>query len=78
DEGETPKRLIPTFEFTEEAIVMEETCPTWRQAIKLGTKRMEQLKVIEPSYHEKIIHNLKVYGPYMVIAPGVVIAHAGA
>lgn len=78
DEGEAPRKIIPPFQFTEEAIIMEENCPTWRKAIKLGTKCMEKLGVIEPSYHEKIIHNLKVYGPYMVVAPGVAIAHAGA
>ncbi|MGC9267050.1 BglG family transcription antiterminator [Listeria ivanovii] len=78
DEGEAPKKVIPPFYFTERAIELENYCPTWRQAIKIGTKCLEDLQVVEPSYHEKIMENLKMYGPYMVIAPGVVIAHAGA
>ncbi|EFS03837.1 PTS system IIA component domain-containing protein, partial [Listeria seeligeri FSL S4-171] len=78
DDGESPKKNIPPFYFTEETIMLEKSCPTWRQAIKVGTKCLEDLSIIEPSYHEKIIENLKTYGPYMVIAPGVAIAHAGA
>lgn len=78
DEGESPKKDIPPFYFTEETIMLEKSCPTWRRAIKVGTKCLEDLSIVEPSYHEKIIENLKTYGPYMVIAPGVAIAHAGA
>ncbi|MBC1727765.1 BglG family transcription antiterminator [Listeria seeligeri] len=78
DEGESPKKDIPPFYFTEETIMLEKSCPTWRRAIKVGTKCLEDLSIVEPSYHEKIIENLKTYGPYIVIAPGVAIAHAGA
>ncbi|WP_271001643.1 BglG family transcription antiterminator [Listeria seeligeri] len=78
DDGESPKKNIPPFYFTEETIMLEKSCPTWRRAIKVGTKCLEDLSIVEPSYHEKIIENLKTYGPYMVIAPGVAIAHAGA
>lgn len=38
---------------------------------------MEYLEVIELSYYEKIIYNLKVYGLYMVVVLGVVIVYVG-
>ncbi|EIA19917.1 BglG family transcription antiterminator [Listeria fleischmannii] len=67
---------LPEIEFKEQLIVTKKHVNTWQQAIRLGTEVLFQTGCIEKRYTEKIIQNLKSFGPYMVIAPGIVLAHA--
>ncbi|MBR5558894.1 MAG: BglG family transcription antiterminator [Oscillospiraceae bacterium] len=48
----------------------------WREAIRASSALLEKQGVIAPSYKESIIRNLEQFGPYMVMLPGIALAHA--
>lgn len=48
----------------------------WKGAIHEGVKPLLEKGYIEERYEEAILENFKELGPYMVIAPGVVLSHA--
>ncbi|MBP1558403.1 MAG: BglG family transcription antiterminator [Oscillospiraceae bacterium] len=48
----------------------------WREAIRASAALLEGQGVIAPSYKESIIRNLEQFGPYMVMLPGIALAHA--
>ena len=48
----------------------------WREAIRASSALLEAQGVISPSYKEAIIRNLEHFGPYMVMLPGIALAHA--
>ncbi len=48
----------------------------WKEAIHEGVKPLLEKGYIEERYEEAILENFKELGPYMVIAPGVVLSHA--
>ncbi len=53
------------------------TCPdNWREAIRASAALLEGQKVITPAYKESIIRSLEEFGPYMVMLPGITLAHA--
>lgn len=49
---------------------------SWMQAIKEAGKSLKEADYIEERYLEQIISQIRYYGPYMFITPGVVLAHA--
>lgn len=49
---------------------------SWMQAIKESGKSLKEEGYIEERYLEQIISQIRYYGPYMFITPGVVLAHA--
>jgi len=77
DSYKCKEEVVPDFIFSPETIVFGEKANTWRQAIELGTNNLLALDCIESRYFENIINNIRKYGPYMTVAPGVVLAHAG-
>lgn len=48
----------------------------WRQAIAVSATTLETAGVITENYKSAIIHNTEDFGPYMVMLPGMVLAHA--
>lgn len=48
----------------------------WKEAIHEGVKPLLEKGYIEERYEKAILENFKELGPYMVIAPGVVLSHA--
>lgn len=52
------------------------TASDWKEAIHEGVKPLLEKGYIEERYEEAILENFKELGPYMVIAPGVVLSHA--
>lgn len=56
-------------------ILLQETCATWEAAIDRGAAPLLAADIIEPSYVEAIKTNHRAM-PYMVIAPGIMLAHA--
>lgn len=60
---------------TPEDVMLQESCKDWEDAIDRGTAPLLQRKIIEPSYVEAIKNNHRQM-PYMVIAPGIMLAHA--
>ncbi|MFZ7946249.1 BglG family transcription antiterminator [Neobacillus sp. 19] len=79
DEARAPKKEIPKIYFDESYITREKSIPTnrWDLAIKVGTRALIDKGLISETYEQKIITNLRKFGPYMVVAPGVMLAHAG-
>lgn len=77
DGYENSKEAVPDFIFSPETIVFRKKANTWRQAIALGTNNLVSKGCIESRYYENIIKSIRKYGPYMTVAPGVVMAHAG-
>lgn len=49
---------------------------TWDQVIRFCGENMCQRGTISPEYIEKIISQIRYYGPYMFILPNVILAHA--
>lgn len=48
----------------------------WKEAIRLGTQMLIDNGSVEDRYYDAIINNFKEFGPYMVVAPGIVLSHA--
>lgn len=48
----------------------------WQAAVKLSTDMLVASKAVEPHYYEKILENVRLHGPYFVIAPGIAMPHA--
>lgn len=59
----------------EEDILLQQTCKNWEEAIDCSTAPLLARGVIELSYREAIKKNHREL-PYMVIAPGIMLAHA--
>ncbi len=51
-------------------------CLDWKEAIKLGTQMLIDSGCVEERYYDAIIDNFRDFGPYMVVAPGIVLSHA--
>ncbi|HEM3629410.1 TPA: PTS sugar transporter subunit IIA [Streptococcus suis] len=69
---------IPEFLFSDDFVCYHEQERTWEQAIMESTKILEDSRSITKDYTDKIIYNIKQFGMYMEIAPGVILAHAGS
>ncbi|MCX7884767.1 MAG: BglG family transcription antiterminator [Caloramator sp.] len=61
---------------TWKTILLNAECNTWQEAIKLGTDILSENDCIEDRYYDAIMENFKNIGPYMVVAPGIVLSHA--
>lgn len=60
---------------TDGGILLQQSCTTWEDAIDRGAAPLLAADIIEPSYVEAIKVNHRAM-PYMVIAPGIMLAHA--
>lgn len=49
---------------------------TWEEAIRVAAAPLEECGSIEASYTNRMIESVKRLGPYMVIMPGLALAHA--
>lgn len=61
---------------TKETVVVEENCNTWRDATLKGGNMLVKIGAIENRYVEAMKESVEKNGPYMVIAPGIVLLHA--
>ncbi|MBU3107931.1 PTS sugar transporter subunit IIA [Clostridium gasigenes] len=61
---------------TQEFIKVQVDCKDWKEAIENGVAMLEEKGIVEKSYKEEIFKNFENLGPYMVIAPGIVLSHA--
>lgn len=48
----------------------------WREAIRASAALLEGQGIVTPNYKEAIIRSLEEFGPYMVMLPGIALAHA--
>lgn len=61
---------------TADVIRLHVGCDNWREAVKSGTDLLVDKNCVEPRYQQAIVGNHETLGPYMVIAPGIMLAHA--
>ena len=61
---------------TKDVIKVNEKCDNWKDAIGVVEEILESKGIVEDRYKDAIINNFKELGPYMVIAPGIVLSHA--
>lgn len=61
---------------TSDVISLNAECRNWEEVIKRGMSLLIDKNYVEKSYEEAVISNLKELGPYMVVAPGIVLSHA--
>ncbi|WML41456.1 BglG family transcription antiterminator [Neobacillus sp. OS1-2] len=61
---------------TAETVQIVEQVSDWEEAVKVAAKPLLETGIIESSYIEAMIGNIKTLGPYVVIGPEVAIPHA--
>jgi len=61
---------------SEKTIKLKAKSAVWEEAIKEGTDLLYLDKSAQSPYYETVIDHFNQYGPYMVVAPGVVLSHA--
>ncbi len=59
-----------------DTIKLKLNCKDAKEAIYEGCKPLIEKGAISERYYEEILKNMKDYGPYIVIAPGIALAHA--
>lgn len=69
------KNLLSNL-LNKEVIKLNIKCMDWKDAIKKGSEILINKGFVEKGYIEAIINNFGKFGPYMVIAPGIVLSHA--
>ncbi|WP_394238761.1 BglG family transcription antiterminator [Niallia oryzisoli] len=72
-----PNQLEVKINFSKEFVKVNLPADHWKDAINSGVGILLRNGCVAESYGEKIISNLEEFGPYMSIAPGVVLSHAG-
>ncbi|HFE0823231.1 TPA: PTS sugar transporter subunit IIA [Streptococcus agalactiae] len=50
---------------------------SWEESIRQSARLLREESLIEESYVEAMIANVLSYGPYILVAKGVAVAHAG-
>jgi len=61
---------------TQDVVLLQVDCSEWREAVRRGGELLRQKGCIEERYIDAIIKNHETMGAYMVIAPGIMMAHA--
>lgn len=62
---------------TEETIALAVQAADWRAAIRASGELLVQSGAVAPGYVDAMVRAMEVKGPYMVVAPGVALPHAG-
>jgi PTS system ascorbate-specific IIA component len=60
----------------DEAIQLHATASSWRDAVELAGACLTRAGAAEPEYADEMIRMIREHGPYVVIAPGLALAHA--
>lgn len=63
---------------TGQYIQLDKEVKSWKEAITLGAKPLEQTGVIGEAHKHGIIDIIEERGPYMAVAPGIMLAHGNA
>ena len=60
----------------ESAIIVGAEADGWRAAVRLAGRALTASGATRPGYADEMIRMIDEHGPYVVIAPGLVLAHA--
>jgi PTS system ascorbate-specific IIA component len=67
---------MPLPRLPESAIVLGARADDWRGAVRLAGAALTESGVALPGYADEMIRMIEEHGPYVVIAPGLALAHA--
>lgn len=59
----------------EGSIKLQQSCTSWRESFELAGAGLVESGRTLPSYTQEMIQTFEELGPYMVIAPGIALAH---
>lgn len=59
-----------------DTISLNQNAKNWKEAIEIGANILIEKGDIEKTYIESILKSFEELGPYMVVAPGIVLSHA--
>lgn len=71
----SPKPMLKDL-ITKENIIFKNSVSCWEESIKLSASPLLNSGFSEDRYIDKIIGNVHELGPYIVVAPNIVISHA--
>lgn len=60
----------------DEAVVLGARADDWRAAVRLAGDALVAVGATRPAYSDEMVRMIEEHGPYVVIAPGLVLAHA--
>ncbi len=61
---------------SEDRICLQVQAADWREAVQAGGELLVTAGVCEPRYVQAMVKAVEELGPYMVLAPGIALAHA--
>jgi PTS system ascorbate-specific IIA component len=67
---------MPLPPLPESAIVLGAEAADWRAAVRLAGAALAESGAALPGYADEMIRMIEEHGPYVVIAPGLALAHA--
>lgn len=59
-----------------ETIRLNISCQSWEEAVRAVGELLCQNGIVESSYIDAMVNNVKKFGPYIVLLPGFALAHA--
>ncbi len=59
-----------------DAVLLRQEAPDWRAAVRLAGRALTTSGATDATYADEMIATVEALGPYIVIAPGVALAHA--
>jgi PTS system ascorbate-specific IIA component len=67
---------LPLDQLPDPAIALSAVAPDWRAAVRVAARALQGAGFADESYGDRMIALVEEYGPYIVIAPGLAMAHA--
>ena len=67
---------MPLPELPDEAVEIAATADDWRAAVRLAGDGLVRSGAATAAYADEMIRMIEEHGPYVVIAPGLALAHA--
>lgn len=67
---------MPLPPLTESSIVIGADAADWRAAVRLAGAALTAAGAARPAYADAMVRMIDEHGPYVVIAPGLALAHA--
>ncbi|HAM26800.1 MAG TPA: PTS ascorbate transporter subunit IIA [Microbacteriaceae bacterium] len=67
---------MPLPPLSESAIILGADAADWRAAVRLAGRALAASGAARPGYADEMIRMIDEHGPYVVIAPGLALAHA--
>jgi PTS system ascorbate-specific IIA component len=68
--------MMPLPPLPDSAIVLGALADDWRAAVRLAGSALAASGAAKPAYSDEMIRMIEEHGPYIVIAPGLALAHA--